>query len=148
MSILQDWVEGLGLRHQGVLLASIRGCDSAPKEDPSKRFVRCYRSVVLNAHCGDASKAKSFIEAVTDDELRERFDTFRKNLDHYPHHYVLHLVHAIEIIGYKHPVDRVRVLWNSMYLRLCRGLHVNPETEEQLDARLNANEDSFAAQQA
>lgn len=144
MSILQGWVENLGLRHQGVLLASVRGCDTAPKDDASKRFVRCYRAVVLNAHCGDVAKAATFIEGVSEEELAVRFEAFRKNLDHYPHHYVMHLVHAVEIIGYKHPDQQVRKNWHSMYYRLCKGLHVNFETEDQLDERLNADEFSFA----
>lgn len=143
--ILQDWVTELGLRHQGVLLAAIRGCDTAPKEDPSKKFVRAYRSFILNAHCGDAAKASSFIEAVSENELCDRFETLSRNLDHYPHHYVMHLVHAVEIVGHKHPDNAVQTLWKFMYCDLCARLHVNCETEAQLDFRLNADEESFAA---
>jgi hypothetical protein len=144
-SVLQEWVMRLGLRHQGTILTAIRGCDNAPKDDPSKRFVRCYREVVLIPHCGDPRKAATFIEKVSDEELIERFHEFRRSTDHYPHHYVMHLVHCIEIVGYKHPVEKVREVWLGFYLALCRALHVNPETEEQLDARLNADEATFAA---
>ncbi len=41
MNILKPWTEKLGLRHQGVLMAIIRGCDNAPKEDPAKSLARC-----------------------------------------------------------------------------------------------------------
>lgn len=145
-SILQDWVMNLGLRHQGVLLTAVRGCDTAPKNDPSKLFTRCYRSVVLNAHCGDAKKAATFIEDVPILELQQRFFAFRKNLDHYPHHYVMHFIHAIEIVGYKHP-DKMEVAptWKYFYAELTNSLHVPMETEEQLDWRLNADEETFAA---
>jgi hypothetical protein len=142
-SILQPWVSGLVLRHQGVLVTAAYCCDSSPKHDSSKLFSRCYRNVVLRAHCGDAKNSRSFIEEVTTRELHERFNNFRKNLDHYPHHYVMHVVHAIEIIGYKHPDADIRQHWNSFYLKLCDGLHVNPETENELDARLDATEDIF-----
>ena len=37
------------------------GCDSAPKDDDSKRFVRGFRAAVLNPHCGDAKKAAETI---------------------------------------------------------------------------------------
>lgn len=144
-SVLQDWVMELGLRHQGVLLTAVRGCDTAPKNDPSKLFTRCYREVVLNAHCGDSLKAATFIERVTERELIERFNSYRKNLDHYCHHYVMHLTHAIEIVAYKHPSKFTRELWGSFYRILCKGLYVNPETEEQLDERLNADEKTFVA---
>lgn len=142
-SIVQDWVQDLGLRHQGVLMTAIRGCDTAPKNDPSKLFVRCYRSVVLNAHCGDPARAKTFIEAVSGDELLSRFEDFRKNLDHYPHHYVMHLIHSIEIIGYKHPDWSVRAKWHAFYLILCNGLHLAMESQAELDHRLDADEETF-----
>jgi hypothetical protein len=144
-SILQDWVMGLGLRHQGVLLTAVRGCDTAPKDDPSKLFVRCYRAVILNAHCGDPRKSRTFIEAVDPPELQERFKAFRKSVDHYPHHWVLHQTHAIEIVGYKHPNAVTRALWFNFYRALVTALHLNTETEEQLDARLDADEETFAA---
>jgi hypothetical protein len=145
-SILQDWVMELGLRHQGVLLTVVRGCDTAPKDDPSKLFTRCIRAVILNAHCGDPAKARTFIEAVSPEIQSQRFHAFRKNLDHYPHHYVMHALHALEIIGYKHPDQRQREEFKFFYLILCRGLHVNPETEDQLNERLNADEETFGNQ--
>jgi flavin-dependent thymidylate synthase len=48
-SVLQDWVMKLPRRHQGVLLASVRGCDTAPKDDPSKALARCYRGMIVPA---------------------------------------------------------------------------------------------------
>ncbi len=143
--ILQEWACRLGLRHQGVLLTGIRGCDDAPKDDPSKAFVRCYRAVVLKAHCGDPAKARTFIEAVDAEEEARRFASFRRSCDHYPHHYVMHLTHCVEVVGYKHFAGGVRDRWQGYYRTLCRALHVNPETEAQLDERLDAPEDVFAA---
>lgn len=55
----------------------------------------------------------------------------------------MHVIHAIEIIGYKYPDREAGDAWVWMYQRLCKGLHVAPETEEELDARLNADEESF-----
>lgn len=141
--ILQEWVCRLGLRHQGVLLTAVRGCDTAPKDDPGKMFVRCYRSAILRPHCGDPLKARTFIESVGPWELEKRFTAFRKDLDHYPHHYVMHLAHAIEVVGYKHPDPLVGEPWKFMYQRLCRGLHLNPETEWEMDERLDADEETF-----
>ncbi|HYH69402.1 MAG TPA: hypothetical protein VD866_32205 [Urbifossiella sp.] len=145
-SVLQDWVLSLpGLRHQGVLLTAVRGCDTAPKNDPSKLFTRSLRAVILNAFVGDAKKAATFIEVVPPTMEAERFRLFRTNLDHYPHHYVMHLAHAVEIIGYHHPDEETRDRWHSYYLRLCKGLHVNPESKEELDRRLTLAEEAFAA---
>lgn len=143
-SVLQSWVAALGLRHQGVLLTAVRGCDTAPKNDPSKMLARAYRGVILNCHCGDPAKAMTFIESPPWNEVHDRMVAYRKNLDHYPHHYVMHLTHASEIVGYKHPDRKVRECWMHFYLMLCKGLHVQPETESQLDERLNADEATFA----
>lgn len=55
-----------------------------------------------------------------------------------------HVLHATEIIGYKHPDDRVADRWRWFYSNLAKCFHLNPETEEQLDERLGACEDQFA----
>lgn len=144
-SVLQDWVVALGLRHQGTLLTGVRGCDNAPKDDPSKLFIRCYREVILNAHCGDSEKAATFIQKVDLDEKMRRLNAFRRNCDHYPHHYLMHVVHCIEIVGYKHPDWSVRAFWHAAYMTFCVGLHMNPESEAEMDSRLNADEATFAA---
>lgn len=139
-SILQDWVMELGLRHQGALVSIIRGCDGVPKNDPSKGLIRALRYELLVPHCGDAAKAASFIEKVTRTELLGRMQAVAKNFDHYPVHFLLHLLHAAEIIGYKHACGRP---WLLFYAHLCGKMHVNVETEDQMDARLNATEEEF-----
>jgi 3'-phosphoadenosine 5'-phosphosulfate sulfotransferase (PAPS reductase)/FAD synthetase len=127
----------------------VRGCDTAPKLDASKALVRCYRAAILRAHCGDPKKAATFIEAVDSEELYRRMDAFRKDCDHYPLHYVTHLLHAAQIVGYKGPKDDPVVLamtWGRFYARMCKSLHVNVETEVEMDMRLNAGEEAFARQ--
>jgi hypothetical protein len=56
----------------------------------------------------------------------------------------MHLLHAIEIVGYKYPHPH-RDLWHGFYLSLVTSLHLNVETEAELDHRLNADEATFAA---
>jgi hypothetical protein len=143
-SILKDWVIELGLRHQGVLLGAIRGCDTVPKEDPAKHLVRCLRAEILNAHCGDAGKAKTFMEGVSDYELQGRMDVFFKyGFDHYPNHYVIHFLHAAEILGYKLDIESRRLIWLDFYLKFCKKLHLRHESVQMLDERLNKNEKEF-----
>jgi hypothetical protein len=149
-SIVQDWAANLGLRHQGVLVSAVRGCDSVPREDPMKQLTRFYRTCLLKAHCGDARKAASFMLHV---DHASEFDAIAKpvlkSLDHYPIHYLLHFMHAVQIMGYKMPAENLaRYWWQGFYNDLCRKLHVNPETEQQLDERLDADEATFARAQA
>jgi hypothetical protein len=140
-SVLQPWVEKLGLRHQGVLMACIRGCDSLPKNDPSKALARCLRAATLVSF---DKKPSSFIENVDHDEVARRMTAILKDHDHYPVHYLLHMLHGAEIIAYKHPDHDTAVLWDWFYVKLTHCFHLNPESHEQLDQRLGACEDTFA----
>lgn len=144
--VLQDWVLELpGLRHQGVLVCAIRGCDTAPKDDVSKALARCLREGVLNAFVGDSSKAKTFIEKVSDEELQSRMRRFLHSLDQYPLHYVMHVIHAAEIVGYFYWGDDslAEIRWAQFYGEACHKLHLYPETKEQLNARLLKDETEF-----
>lgn len=140
-NIIQEWVSKLSLRHQGVLLSAVRGCDFATKEDSSKKLIRVYRSVILEAFSG--KKSSSFIEYVSVEETKERMKYFLNSFDHYPMHFLLHFIYAAEIVGYKHPEKEIRKLWNWFYTTLIHLIHLNPETEEQLDKRLIADEKEF-----
>lgn len=147
-SVVQDWVSTLpGLRHQGVLLTAVRGCDVSPKEDPCKALTRCYRSVVLNAHVGDPTKAKTFIEAPPYEEVARRMIAVAKDHDALPHHYIMHLVHAAEIVGYFHPSAETRELWFGFYEEMVRRLHLRVETRDELNLRLCADEETFGQNQ-
>lgn len=139
--VLRDWVMELHLRCQGVLVSSVRGCDTIPKEHPLKDLVRVYRSIVLNAA---VTKPSSFIEHVELDEAKQRMEKVLDDVDALPVHYIMHLTHAAQIIGYKHPRDKVRKLWRWFYESMCHGFHLTPETEQRMALRLEAKtEDEF-----
>jgi hypothetical protein len=55
----------------------------------------------------------------------------------YPQHWVAHILHAIEVLGWRHPVPTVRDAWHRLYLEGCKSLHVGPETIDQFEARMN-----------
>jgi hypothetical protein len=143
VSIINDWAACLGLRHQGVLVSAIRGCDSAEREDASKYLVRAYRGVLLRPHCGDIIKASSFMMPFVAVDFETARLEFLRSIDHYPNHWLLHFTHACEIVGYKHPEFRVAYPFGVLYSKLVRKFHMHPETCEQMDARLGADEDSF-----
>jgi len=145
--IMQEWTHKLGLRQQGVLVAVVRGCDTAPKEAPIKVMARLIRGVLLNPHCGDVKRSTTFIMPWDDSLWSSVSLAVSKDHDCLPHHYIMHLVHAVEIIGYTHPYPHMREHFKGFYLLMCRKLHVNPETEEEMNQRLNADELTFAAGQ-
>lgn len=150
-SILQPWVMELGLRHQGVLVSACRGCDTAPKGDPSKWAQRLFRGAILEPHCGRFVKPVSYIIVEPDENkwwsIMRQFYT---NADHYPHHYVMHFRHAAQIIGYYGPRETptFAIRWVKLYGELCQIEHLEPEPKPILEARLNADEKKFAELQS
>lgn len=70
---------------------------------------------------------------------------FMKSRDELPFHYFTHFMHAVEIIGYKHPNLEIRKWWYNFYIRMVSALHMFPETEEQMDARLGDNKEGWLA---
>jgi len=146
-SIIHNWAAKLGLRHQGVLVSAIRGCDSVEREDPSKWLVRCFRGVLLRAHCGDVKEAGSFMVPFDQEIWDHTVADFLRSIDHYPNHWLLHFMHACEIVGYKHPNVGISTAFLRLYLRLVKKFHLVPESELQLDARLNADEKTFVKEQ-
>lgn len=140
-SVVKDWVTDLPLRMQGVLMSSVRGCDSVPKQDGAKHLQRAYRGLILNT---PAKKPSSFIDYVSGNDLGMRMRAVLDDHDHYPVHYVLHLMHSVEIIGYFYPEPEQRARWEWFYKAMCSEFHLNPETKEQLIARMTATEAEFA----
>lgn len=62
-----------------------------------------------------------------------------------PHHFQVHFMHAAEIVGYKHPDERIRKWWRTTYDYLVNDLHLHPETEDELDKRLGDNREGWLA---
>lgn len=77
--------------------------------------------------------------------LQRVADDFVDSRDELPQHYQTHMMHAFEIIGYKHPDAAIRDYFKELYERLAHAFHLWPETEEQMDKRLGDNEVSWRA---
>lgn len=157
-SVLQPWVTQQTLMKQSVLLASIRGPDGVANNHVSKLIIRWLRRCVLISAFNKIALSRPFDEGqkvkgsftgasiefsgstnwqTTMDEIVIRY---LDDLDEIPLHFHLHLMHATEILGYKHPDDEIRAWWFKCYLRIVNDLHLTPETEEDMDKRLGDNE--------
>jgi hypothetical protein len=135
-SILYDWVQELGLRHQGVILAAMRGCDGVGKQDVTKPIMRAIRAVTLvpfDARELIEPKGYMYFEQ---DSFLEAIKVVSKSMDEYPLHFILHMLHALEIIGYKHPISSVRAAFQYGYERLVKKMHLRPEMEGVMNERL------------
>lgn len=135
-SVLQDWVMNLGLREQGTLLTCIRGCDLVPKfplDSPERTltaFVRYAVMVPFDVREVD-SEPGCFMQSKISDDFRA------SSLGHYPHHWVMHLMHALQIIGYRSPYSIVQSQARKTYYKIISSMHVNAETVEQMEIRLS-----------
>jgi hypothetical protein len=108
----------------------LRGCDTARKDDNSKAITRAIRPIL----CNNADSSNTFMGEMI--PAQDKWKAFLWDLDSYPMHFIAHTMHAAEIIGYKHPDPKIREWWLAFYRDVVKGLHVNPETETQLDVRL------------
>lgn len=132
-SILQDWVSNLTIMQQGALLTSIRGPDGISKVAPVKIIVKLLRGTLLKpANLGYSGR---FISSDYN-EFESADDEFFQDMDFYPLHFVTHLFHSAEILGYKYPDPIIRDIWHKFYLKACDSLHMPPESEKAMDERL------------
>lgn len=174
-SVLQDWVMELTHMQQSVLIASVRGPDGLRKDHPSKALCRWLRRCFLiSAFDGKALTdpvypgGGSFTgPSVTEEEIEafrkshpiyqrlawhyvmiDKAKDYLRYVDEMPHHFQLHMMHAAEILGYKHPNDHVQYFWNQFYLMIVNDAHLRPEPEADMDRRLGDSEHNWRAAEA
>ncbi len=147
---------------QSVLLGAIRGPDGIEKYSAAKYMLRWFRRCVLISafdNCilttphdirGGSFTGPSYTGVCSPvvnkhDSMESVIDDYFREYDIYPAHFTKHFMMAVEIVGYKHPAEYIRDWWYKLYLRLVKDLHLNPETEEQMDFRLGDNRDQWAS---
>lgn len=158
--VTQEWTHSLSLMQQSVLLTAIRGPDGLPKYGAIKSLLRWFRRCTLVSafegcvltNPGNAGGG-SFTGPSIELRLRNGWEAdmdihvsqYLRELDAIPHHFQLHFMHAVEIVGYKHPEERNRRWWHSVYVRLVHDMHLHPETERELDERLGDSREGWLA---
>jgi len=144
-SVLQDWVCELTLQQQTALITAVRGPDGLPKDHISKKVLTFLRRCVLR----EAFTGKTIDDPYTAGggsfmkpwpANTPAFTVFAEYLsatDEVPLHFHMHLVHAAEIIGYKHPSSIISAVWRRFYELAINDLHLEPESPLQMDFRLS-----------
>jgi hypothetical protein len=144
LSVQPYWCRRLPVQQQSVMLLASRGPDGVGKYHPCKAVVRAYRGTVLVAakygrplDWGEKADTFMSLERFANDAVwRQDVDAFLDAHDELPKHYLAHLMHGAQIVGFKHPDDRFRSRWSGFYHQLVDVFHLNPETEEEMDERL------------
>jgi hypothetical protein len=175
-SVLQDWVQQLTLMQQSVLISSIRGSDGLHKDHISKYILRWLRRcVLLNAFIGrplldptEAPDGGSFTgplkhpsvpvpHGVDVPRIRNQYNLdvlkavsrdYLRSTDEIPHHFHMHVMHAAQIIGYKHPALWIKAWWNDFYQSMVSDAHLHPESEAEMDRRLGDVEAQWREREA
>lgn len=133
-SVLQDWVMELPLRHQGTLLAIVRNCDSQPKRpynEPVRQLTAYLRwSFMVPADQREVDIPGAFMASIPPNGFKP------SDLGHLPQHYYAHLIHALEVVAYHHPVDYVASVCRRIYFDMVHNLHLNVETKSGMEYRL------------
>lgn len=65
-----------------------------------------------------------------------------KQIDRYPVHFLLHIIHAAEVIGFNHPDPNEAEFWKAFYYNMVQAFHMYPETKEQNNFRLRDGVDT------
>jgi hypothetical protein len=136
ISVLQDWVMALPLREQGTLLTAVRGCDLTPKyplDSPARNLVASIRWAFMNP--ADRREVDREIGCFFRSQVPITIKP--SAFGHYPQHYVSHLMHAMEVLAYRHPDPNVAGKFLGIYVRFCLSLHVQPESFDDFVARLS-----------
>jgi hypothetical protein len=146
--VLQTWVAECPLREQGVLVLALRGPDGVRKEHGAKNIVRALRGCVMvtgatgqplmpGFDLPDDSFMQMYRIGHTDEApWQEACIEFFRSWDEFNVHFLLHLTHACEVLGIRHPEMRVRNRWYELYLRIVKKSHLNPESVDQMIDRL------------
>ncbi len=143
-SVQPEWMRALPFQMQSVLFLASRGPDGIAKKHPCKAIVIAYRGTVFKAakygrslHWGERADTFMSLDVIAQDTTwQEAIKDFFHHADALPRHYLLHLTHGAEILGYKHPDPKMRTRWLEFYRRSVEDMHLNVETEEQMDKRL------------
>ena len=139
-SVLQDWVMELPLREQGTLLTAVRGCDDEPKqwtsrgiaESPGRRLTAFIRWCFMNpADVREVDIPGAFFQSTPPNPFKP------SEFGHLPLHWNTHVMHALEVIGYRHPDVITGVLARNLYEDMVHSLHLNLEHREQMVERLS-----------
>lgn len=140
-SVLQNWVMELPLREQGTLLTAVRGCDFEAKVwtergvsySPGRRLTAFIRWCFMNPadiREVDSEEGAFFMSTPPNPFKPSEFG-------HLPQHWYSHAMHALEVIGYRHPNTVLANEAKGLYIKMVHNMHLNIEDKGDMWARLS-----------
>lgn len=135
MSVLQSWLEGIPLRMQSTLLLGLRGPDThaCPNVKKVQRWLRG-----LTFKPGNPDNVAEFMGGQPE-RIREKGPT-AKELEFCSQHFYSHLMHALQVVGYKHPDEATAQLGYFLYRDMVELMHLESEVRAAFEERLKPRE--------
>lgn len=131
-SVLQPWVETMPIRMQSTLLLGLRGPDGH-STTYIKQWTRWLRGLVFRP--GNPENVGQFMN-LNDPPLLEDKGPLAQELYVMPQHYYSHLMHAVEVVAYRHPGTRTSNIAMEMYIRMADVMHLHTESPIEFEDRL------------
>ncbi len=122
-----------------------------PFEHGGGSFTGPFTPQHANEYCGDLGKGL-YTHGITVPEDRwDRFNEMRRvylrHIDEMPHHFQLHFMHAVQIVGVHHNDAEIRKWWKDFYLMIVNDAHLKPETDAEMNLRLSDNDAEWRARE-
>lgn len=136
-SVLRDWVTELTFQMQALLLTAMRGPDAMQKENTAKCIIRYLRGTVIKPVGNWTGFNDNSFMWGEYDLFHQYCRALLNDHDAYPHHFLMHLIHSAEVIGYLHHDSCIRSKWITFYYWCCDEFHMSVETRQDMEERLN-----------
>lgn len=148
-SRLQVWVENIPTRMQGTLILGLRGPDTHTAPG-IKVICRWLRGLAFKP--GNPTEFKTFMGG-TPPRIVEK-DSVAKELEFCSQHFYSHLMHALEVVAYRHPSEDVATHAFGLFQDMTGLMHLPVESRQDFEHRLRElewpngerPEDYFAAE--
>lgn len=125
MFVLQDWVSGVGLKMQSILISGLRAPDQK-----TKAVKKCIRWLRARCQINADPKKESYMETVFPDDAM--IDKAMDELEYCPVHYVHHFADSMAVCAYHHPDKNVCDIALKIHNLIAVELfHFHPETKEE-----------------
>lgn len=127
MSVLKPWVARLPWKEQSVLISGMRGPDIG-RTVHLQAMTRWLRAVLQH----NADSTTDYMKGM----LLPRIAELAESLEFTTVHYFCHLLHGLEIVGYRGPLGEDADVAREYYLGLVAAVHLQPESAAQMKIRL------------
>lgn len=129
----------LPLRMQGVMMSATRGCDVTEKpreagEGPIERHLVAWLRYCFMVPADERETLVKGAFIRPDPPHIKRWKA--SEMGHLPQHFYAHLMHAFQVVAFRHPDPQVGLTAYEIYEKMVHNLHLNVEPEAQFTVRL------------